>query len=347
MRGVWSSLLGTVRTRRALTIPAVGAAATLLGSWAPLWMPTAVAADLLTAPARLPRTRLLSFAWAWSALESAGVVASTALWAGGRSADLDAHYALQRWWAARLVDALQVTCGLRFEVDGEEHLRPGPLVVAVRHASIADSLLPAWLLGRAGLRPRFVLKDELLVDPCLDIVGNRLPNHFVDRTPDDSATELAAVRALAEGMGERDAAVIFPEGTVASAARRRRAHDSITERDPQRAARVATLRSLLPVRPGGTRALLEGAPDADLALVGHRGLEAVARLPEVPARVPLAAPVVVRIIRIPRAEIPTGDAFTSWFDDRWSGVDHWVADAGPAVTGSRGLEPARTPSSPS
>jgi len=38
-----------------------------------------------------------------------------------------------------------------------------------------------------------VLKRELLADPCLDIVGNRLPNHFLDRHATDSGPELAAL----------------------------------------------------------------------------------------------------------------------------------------------------------
>ena len=51
-----------------------------------------------------------------------------------------------------------------------------------RHASLADSLVSAWVITSvAGMNPRYVLKRELLVDPCLDIVGNRLPNHFLDR----------------------------------------------------------------------------------------------------------------------------------------------------------------------
>jgi hypothetical protein len=39
------------------------------------------------------------------------------------------------------------------------------------------------------------------------------------------------------------------------------------------AARVRDLRMLAPVRPGGTAALLRGAPDADVVLVTHLGLE--------------------------------------------------------------------------
>ena len=47
------------------------------------------------------------------------------------------------------------------------------------------------------MRPRYVLKDDLLIDPCLDIVGNRLPNHFLDRFPHDGAVELGLLEAMA------------------------------------------------------------------------------------------------------------------------------------------------------
>ena len=38
-----------------------------------------------------------------------------------------------------------------------------------------------YVSRRYHLRLRYVLKRELLWDPCLDIVGQRVPNIFVDR----------------------------------------------------------------------------------------------------------------------------------------------------------------------
>ncbi len=198
--------------------------------------------------------------------------------------------------------------------------------MCARHASIADSLLPAWVLGKAGMRPRYVLKDDLQLDPCLDIVGNRLPNHFVDRDADDSTAELAQLEALARGMSTKDAAVIFPEGMIVTDARRTRAIDGITTRDPDRGVRVRDLRVLAPVRPGGTAALLRGSPDADLVFVTHTGLEPLQRLADAAARIPLDQPIRIELTRVPRARIPTGDAFTEWFDTEWSERDRHLTD---------------------
>lgn len=107
-------------------MPAVTSAAALLGGSVGLWAPIAATVDVATTPRRMPRLRLLSFALAWSALESVDVGASAALWASGRS---DGHYALQRWWAARLVDALRYLAGVTFDIEGLERLGPGPIVM--------------------------------------------------------------------------------------------------------------------------------------------------------------------------------------------------------------------------
>ena len=123
-----------------------------------------------------------------------------------------------------------------------------------RPASLADSLVSAWVVtSLAGLRPRYVLKRELLADPCLDIVGNRLPNYFLDRQAADSRLELDALTLLSAGMGLDDVAVIFPEGTRASPNKRERALSKLRERDPARAERLAGLQHLLPPRPAGSK----------------------------------------------------------------------------------------------
>ena len=311
--------------RRAVTVPAVALGSAALGGSAAIWAPIAAALDVARSGTRVPRLRLLSFGWAWMTLETLGVSCAAGLWLIGRGDDHRAHYALQRWWAARLVDSLRIFANLRIEIDGLEHLAPGPIVMCARHASIADSLLPAWLLGRVGMQPRYVLKDELLLDPCLDIVGNRLPNHFVDRRPDDSVRELNQIEQLARGMGVDDAGVIFPEGMVVTEPRRVRAVARVTEKDPVRGARIRRLQRMSPVHPGGTRALLSGAPDADLVFVTHTGLEALRDLRDA-ADLPLTEPLRIRIRRVARRDVPTGDHFAEWLDDEWERADRELGD---------------------
>jgi 1-acyl-sn-glycerol-3-phosphate acyltransferase len=320
---------GAARSRRFVTVPALVGAAGALTVTAPIWAPVAAATDLANKRRALPLLRSLSMATTWTILETVGITSSASIWLGGKADDPDANYVLQRWWAERLVGMARTFGGLQFDVDGLESLAPGPVVMAPRHASIADALLPGWILAQVDMRPRYVLKRELLADPCLDIIGNRTPNHFVIRDSDDTARELAAITTMAHGMDRRDAAVIYPEGTVANDARRARALARIRERDAARADRLESLHVLMPTRTAGLWAALEGSPTADLVLLGHHGFEAVSEMAKVPTTIPLRRPVRVLVRRIPRSEVPTERSeFAAWFDERWISLDReLVADA--------------------
>ena len=100
----------------------------------------------------------------------------------------------------------------------------------------------------------------------------------------------------------------------------------IEARDPDRMAMVRPLQILGPVRPGGTAALLRGAPDADLVLVTHVGLESLQRLAKAPARIPFDEPVRIYLTRIRRSEIPDGDRFIPWLDAQWAACDRRLRD---------------------
>ena len=305
--------------RRLASIPSLFAAAILLTVTIPLWLPLATVGDLARGRRRLPAARLLAFGVCWAWLEVCGVTGAATLWAVGQAHNNRAQYALQRWWAARLMNALNVTTGIAVEAAEASALSPGPTIMLCRHASLADSLVSAWVVtSRARMNPRYVLKRELLADPCLDIVGNRLPNHFLDRGADDSSAELAALRELATGMHDDDVAIIFPEGTRAAGHKRERAIAKIGERDPVRAAKLAGLRHLLPPRPAGAAALLEGCPTADVVIawhVGFDGLDTFGGILRHLSRRP--RPVRFHSIRIAREQVPSGGGFTAWLDDQW------------------------------
>ena len=316
--------------RRLVSVTALVGAAVVLLLLLPVWLPIAVVVDLVRGRFRLPIARLLAFGLCWAWLETCGITVAAVLWLTGRRRDTGAHYRLQQWWAARLMSALGATTGLRFETPGAAALTPGPVVLLCRHASLADSLLSAWVITTsAAMDPRYVLKRELLADPCLDVVGNRLPNHFLDREATDSSAELAALRDLAAGLTDSQVAVIFPEGTRASAAKRARAMARIQERQPERAARLDGLRHLLPPRPAGAAALVAGHPTADVVVawhVGFDGLDTFGGILRHLATRPRTVEFHAR--RIPRSEVPDpeqGEAFTRWLDDAWLEADRDVA----------------------
>jgi hypothetical protein len=72
-----------------------------------------------------------------------------------------------------------------------------------------ETLLASALVCRLHrIRLRYVLKRELLWDTCLDIVGNRLPDVFVDCFSDDASREIGQISELARGLGPRDGTLI-------------------------------------------------------------------------------------------------------------------------------------------
>ncbi len=301
-------------------------AAILLVVLLPLWLPACAVIDLVRGRTRLPTVRLLAFAGCWAWLELIGVTVAALLWLAGQRRNECAHFALQRWWAAQLMGSLRVATGISVEATGVSSLSPGPAIMLCRHASLADSLLSAWVVtSKARMNPRYVLKRELLSDPCLDIVGNRLPNYFLDRQAPDSAVELAALRKLSAGLADDQVAVIFPEGTRASASKRELALQKIGERDPARAQRLAVMQHLLPPRPAGSQALVDGCPGADIVIawhVGFDGLDTFGGILRHLAHQPI--PVQFHARRVARADVPAGDDFIRWLDDVWLECDRAV-----------------------
>ncbi len=213
------------------------------------------------------------------------------------------------------------------EVEGADALRPAPVVALIRHASLADSLLSAWVITTAAqLSVRFVLKRELLADPCLDIVGNRLPNCFLDRQAEDSTPGLAQIAALGADMSSSDVAVIFPEGTRANDAKRIRALARIREGDPGRAARLSVLEHLLPPRSSGTKALLSSAPASEVVLGWHTGFDGLDTFKGIIAALGRPRPVRIHFERVPGPP-QDPDCFERWLDDVWVRADRAVADS--------------------
>lgn len=322
--------------RRLVTIPGLLIGAVLLVVTCPLWIVVSIVVDLIARRFRLPTFRLLVFATMWSWIETVGVSVAALFWITGRRKNLSIHYALQRWWAARLMAALRISCGVHIEAENVDALRPGPTLVMARHASLADSLVSAYVItSLARMNPRYVLKRELKIEPCLDVVGHRLPNHFLDREAEDSAPGLAALAEMVSTLGPNDVGVIFPEGTRANPAKRERALAKIASSDPSRAAKLSALRHLLPPRPAGARALLVGHPTADVVLAWHIGFEGLDTFPGIYRAIARPMPTVkFSLRRVARSDVPVVDhenmsQLTEWLDDQWLRMD---AEVGRALT---------------
>ncbi|MFZ9697661.1 MAG: 1-acyl-sn-glycerol-3-phosphate acyltransferase [Ilumatobacteraceae bacterium] len=300
----------------------------MLGTW-PIWLAFTVLFDAVRRKWRLPTLRLVTFALCWAWIELAGVIASLLLFTAGQGRNLRAHFGLQRSWAGVLMSALRLTVGIRIVVENPAVLRPGPILVFSRHASLADSLVSAYAVGNvAGLQPRYVLKRELMADPCLDIVGHRLPNYFLDRGSNNQSDELRGIAQLGHGLGSSDVAVIFPEGTRSNPKKRAKILESMAQRSPERSARLAGLTHLLPPKPAGAIALLEAAPDADVVIAGHTGFDGLDTFGGMLRRLETGAGVArMWFVRVPRAEVPAdGDGVVEWLDARWLELDRAVTE---------------------
>lgn len=318
--------------RRSLTVPAALAAPWALGGAAPAALVATAARDLADGDGRMWRSRAYAMALAYAMAEAGGLTASGALWAASQPGGTGSaraqgwHHDLQRAWVGSITAAARALLDLRFEAEGLDDLGDGPLLVLGRHTSLPDAFLPAELFAvRGGRRLRMVVKSDLEWVPCLDVVGHRLPNAFVDRTPASAAEAADALAAVAADLRPGDVAVIFPEGTYPTTASRERALARLADRQPAYRARAEALRHLLPPRPAGALALLDAAPEADVAILGHVGLEQMTSMARLARALPLAHPVRARLWRIPRAEVPTRRrARVDWLWEQWAALDAWV-----------------------
>lgn len=318
--------------RRLRTVPLTILLFVLVTVLAPLWIVVGASIDAyrLTLRRRPPiALRIFAFGWWYLLVGNVGLVRLLGHWlrAGfgrNRAAMRESSYVLQEWWARMLFGAVVRIFRLRVSVEGLEVVAPGPVVVMMRHASIVDTLLPnVFVTAGAGIRLRYVLKKELLADPTMDIAGNRLINHFVDREG-DATVEVRAVAALAEGLTASEGVLIYPEGTRFTAERRARIIAGLGERRSDLADRSRALQRVLPPRPAGTAALLEFGHD--VVVVAHTGLEPLATIPDAWSGRIVGSELRIRMERFPGNSVPdTRRGRIDWLFDRWEEIDAWIA----------------------
>lgn len=278
------------------------------------------------------RTRaVLAIVWI-ACCEVVGVAASLLLWIvfllhRSPARFVDQNTALQRHWTNALFAGSKKIFGMTVITEGLEAVGEGPFIVLVRHASLVDTVLTAAVLANPGrLRLRYVLKNELLSDPCIDIVGHRLNNAFVSRG-DEPELDLALIRGLTQELSDDEGVLIYPEGTRFSPGKLQKLQKRLGE-DPVFGSTVAKLRHVLPPRPGGTLALLDEAPELDVVVLAHKGLEGAATLADFWHGELVGATLRVEAWRIAAAEIPIEARHDpTWLLEKWAEVDDWVGRA--------------------
>ncbi len=294
-------------------------------------------------PGRWRGLRLLGFVIVGLLTESAAVIAAGALWiASGFGAAMhsrrfqSAHYDVLRWVLAVLVGSARQLFQLDLTTDARSWnpLEDGvprstnAMVVLSRHAGPGDSLLLMnTLMNREHLRrPRVVLKDAMQFDPVCDLYLNRLPAKFVNPNPGPGEDMPNGIAALAEGMCDNDALLIFPEGGNFTPKRRTRAIQRLSRAGhAEAAAKAEQLKHVLPPRPAGVLAALDSAPNADVVFVTHTGMDHMVTPRDIWREIPVHKNLLSRWTFVPAADIPTDrDQRVAWLNDHWSDIDRWV-----------------------
>ena len=320
-------------SRRSKTVPALIITALFVWLLLPILVAFSFIHDLIR-DREFSNTRLTLFGAWWLAMEILGVVTAFILWLiflpSTKSTSVRSnrwHNRLQCLWAKSLTGGARRTIGLRWSAEGISCLRTkGPLIILARHGSQGDALLTAALLSNEGRRLRFVLKKQLLNDPCLDIVGHRIPNYFVNRDSLNNQEELANIGVLASGLADDEALVIFPEGTRFSPSKLTKAVQTLSQQTPARAESAHRLRSVLPIRTAGTLAAL-AASDADIVFCNHVGIRDISSIRELRASVPLKKELRFKLTRVSRSTLSShwsDEELVRWLDTQWALVDEWV-----------------------
>lgn len=312
--------------RRLTTISLYIAAWVLLTVLAPVWL----VAGLVIGIARrrsFVTLRLLIFAWFFFSIAMFALVRIAAVFLRLRAKPEELQtrlFELQLWWGATLLSLAGALLRLDIQIDHADAALPGPTILLVRHASILDTLLTSVYLQRpTRWHVRYILKQELLFDPCLDIVGNALPNYFVDRTG-DRQREFEGIRALVRDLGN-EGILIYPEGTRFSQPKLARARERVREQTPELTRAAEALTHVLPPRPGGVLTLLDALPEVDCAIFAHRGLEALGKVKDVLSGSVVGSSVRGTVWRVQRSEIPTTDPERiKWLYEQWALVDAFV-----------------------
>jgi 1-acyl-sn-glycerol-3-phosphate acyltransferase len=185
------------------------------------------------------------------------------------------HYRLLRWFvhgfARRCLALLDIRMPAE-EPTSRALESDGPLLFFSRHAGPGDTiLLIDRLLTRFDRRPSVVFKQSMTWDPCVDLIGHRLPHAVLDTSEKEESE--ARIEEVAAGLDRRGVLVLFPEGGNFTPERRRRAIRKLWRIGRQKeAAKAERMSHVLPPRPTGALAALRGNPEADVIFAAHSGL---------------------------------------------------------------------------
>lgn len=195
----------------------------------------------------------------------------------------------------------------------------------MRHSSLFDVLLIEALAAYPlNMSIKYVMKKELLWNPCIDIVGQRLANYFVDRNANNKSFEIKNISLLAKNLQVKDGVLIYPEGTRFSMEKKKHLFSKlrrVNDVDFYKYARL--LQKTLPPRLGGALSLLFANNNcADVVFCNHVGFEFFSSFVNFFQSDFIGRTVYIKFSRISFGDIPKNKKkLIDWFLMKWLQMD--------------------------
>ena len=284
------------------------------------------------APLIVTRLTLAYFSYELAALVGCGALwlaAGCGLRIGSRRFQT-LHWRLARWFIAGLASAGRRSLDIDVEpapcAEAASALESDrPLIVLSRHAGPGDTIfIVDELMSRFRRRPSIVFKESLALDPCIDLLGHRLPQAILNRSDREESEEI--IGRITTELGPRGILLLFPEGGNFTPERRRSALRRLRQRGKYRSAEQAErMPHVLPPRPSGTLAALRADREADIVFAAHTGLGLAAYPHQFWRDMPIGRTMHTRMWFVPAAEVPRGDEEQiEWLYAWWKRIDEWV-----------------------
>ncbi|TAN46987.1 MAG: 1-acyl-sn-glycerol-3-phosphate acyltransferase [Methylococcaceae bacterium] len=167
-------------------------------------------------PSCPPRPPLAWLDWGWLILRSAVFYAAMVLttlvvcplMVLHRHAPFSTRYGLAQYWVRFVLLALDKVCGLRFAVQGAEHIPPHSGIILCKHQSAWETIAIQAIFPPMA----FVLKRELLNIPVWGWAMDTCDPIAIDRDAKSAALKQLLTQG-AERLKQGRWIVLFPEGT--------------------------------------------------------------------------------------------------------------------------------------
>lgn len=314
--------------RRIISVPAVLIVATLLWSSLPLWLPILWITDKITGRSYW---RALFFLTWFTLMDAVGLLLLFLSWLTlpivGQAGLQRQTLAIQRLWAAGVWQGAVIAFRASIKVSGADAILPMPAVILPRHTSLADTMLAQLVIQKPyKTLLRYVLKQELLWEPCLDIAGNRLPNVFVKRNSGHVEHELGQISQGVSDLGRDEGVLIYPEGTrfnpKLAANIKRKMEGKIDPHGP-----IATLENVLPAKQAGLFTILDSVADLDVVFMAHVGFDSFRNLSDLSNGTALDTVCKIHCWRVAASDIPSEpEARSEWLAMEWKKMDEMVVE---------------------